>query len=247
MTIPSSGPPDPPASSLHNPAGARSSRSQQFAWGPASQHSARRGLTPISTAFTSSNPASARPAGAAPDPNLQQPLSPAAGAHSSTSALNLRHPQSRTSSISSSSPWSPVLSGSQQLPSSQLLQSARSRTIASSSNNPSSASSAAALPPAAQVGGGGASSGGGGASRDIGSSPSLSIPHSTIASPSSTSNPASAQGTGQGSLSRIIIAQVFLLLSTIKEGGGSQAEQLKRVGRDLPKISPSSLTILPAR
>ncbi|KAI9686875.1 MAG: hypothetical protein M1822_002628 [Bathelium mastoideum] len=240
MTFPSSGPLDPRAAPPHTAAGSRSSRSQQFAWGSTSQHSARRDLTPISTAFASSNPTAGRPAGAASEASSQQPLSPITGAHPPASAAaNLRNPASRTSSISSSSPWSPVLAGSQQLPSSQLLPSARSRTIASAPNNPSSASSAAALPPAAQVGGGGASGGGGGASRDTGSSPSLSIPHSSIASPSNTSNPASAQGTGQGGLSRIIIAQVFLLLSTIKEGGGAQAEQLKRL------IDESSMEVFP--
>ena len=230
MTFLSSGPPDPPATSSNNAAGARSSRSEQFAWGPASQHPPRRGLTPISTAFGSSSSASGRLAGIAAESTAQQPLSPTAGTHPSTSAFNLRNPASRSSSISSSSPWSPVLSGPQQLPSSQLL---RSRTIASSSNNPSSASSAAALPTAAQAGGGGASGGGGGAPRDSRSSPSLSISHSSIASPSNTSNPASAQGTGQGGLSRIVVAQVFLLLSTIKEGGGSQAEQIRRVSPHL--------------
>ncbi|KAL9086881.1 MAG: hypothetical protein Q9165_006887 [Trypethelium subeluteriae] len=225
MTFPSSGPPDPRATSSHNAGGARSSRSQPFAWGSTSQHATRRGLTPISTAFGSANSPSSRPA----ETSSQQPLSPVAAAQPSTSAFNLRHPASRTSSISSSSPWSPILPGSQQLPSSQLLSSARTRTIASSSNNPSSASSAAALPTAAQVGGVGASAAGGGAPRDTRSSPSVSIPHSSIASPSNISNPASAQGTGQGGLSRVIVAQVFLLLSTIKEGGGSQTEQIKRV------------------
>ncbi|KAI9709694.1 MAG: hypothetical protein M1820_003096 [Bogoriella megaspora] len=227
MTFPSSGAPDSRANSTSSAVGARSSRSSQFAWGPPPQQPSRRGLTPISTAFGASNSNPSRAA----DPfgsSSQQPLSPIAAANPPSTTTRPRQITSRASSLSSSSPWSPSLSGTQQLSSSQLLSSAKSKTIASA-NNPSLASSAVPLPTASQSGGAGAPGGGGGASRDTRSSPSLSLSHSNIASPSTTSNPTTAQASSQGGLTRIVIAQIFLLLSTIKDGSGSQAEQIRKL------------------
>ena len=80
-------------------------------------------------------------------------------------------------------------------------------------------------------GGGGGSSGGGGSLKLARASPSLTQP--AVGSPSI--NPTQMQGSGQ-SLSKITIAQVFLLLSTIKEDKDkakweSQADQIRKVGR----------------
>ena len=230
MTLPSSTSHDtsaPATTSTNEPQGARTSRPQPFAWGTSGQQqSGRRGLTPISTAFGS---APNRPsASSSPSRNSFSPVS--TNFPSAPPASTNRQIASRTSSASSnSSPFSPAQPGSQQLQSHQLLLSARSRTIASSSNAPL-ASSGAALPAATQGGGGGTSSGGGGGiSRLARASPSIS--QSAAGSPASATTP-SAQTSGQ-SLSKIVIAQVFVLLSTIKEDKDkakweSQAEQIQK-------------------
>jgi CCR4-NOT transcription complex subunit 1 len=198
----------------------------QFSWGSTSQQqSGRRGIPPISTAFPSG---SSRNSTSSNSPS-RQTFSP-----SSTSFPTLpsaRNVASHTSSASStSSPYQPILSGTQQLQSGQLLPSARLRTIASSSN-PQLASSAAALPSAAQ-GGGGASSSGGGAPKLARASPSLSQ-SSTVASPNSSTNPTNLPPPGQ-SLAKIVIAQVFFLLSGMKDDKDqqkwdSQVEQIHKV------------------
>ncbi|KAF2791533.1 Not1-domain-containing protein [Melanomma pulvis-pyrius CBS 109.77] len=175
--------------------------SQQHPWG-SSRHQQSTRLTPISTAF-------AQEQRNTPSPNGTRPaFSPAASNFPSLPPSSTRLVGSRKSSAASStsSPFSPSHTG-QQLPVSQLL-SARSRTIAP---NPTShlASSAAALPTALQ-GGGGTSSSGGGASKLARASPSLST-SSTVGSPNTAGNqPSSASGQN---LSRIVIAQLFLLLS----------------------------------
>ncbi|KAJ9664960.1 CCR4-NOT core subunit cdc39 [Coniosporium apollinis] len=194
---------------------------QQFSWGPSrQQQSGRRGLTPISTAFNSGAPS------ASPSRNA---FSPSQTSFPAIPPSASRHVASRASSFSSSSPFSPTNTGSQQPPSNQLLSSGRPRTIAPPGNL-SSAASAAAVPTASQ-GGGGASSSGGGGSRLARGSPSLSQ-NSNIGSPSSLSNPSSA-APGQ-SLSKIVIAQIFVLLSTIKDDKDkakwdSQADQIRKL------------------
>ncbi|KAF2006869.1 Not1-domain-containing protein [Amniculicola lignicola CBS 123094] len=173
--------------------------SQQHPWGSSRQHQNAR-LPPISTAF-------AHEQRNTPSPNGSRPgCSPAAANFPSLSASVARHVGSRKSSAASttSSPFSPSHAG-QQPPGSQLL-SARNRTIAPQTVS-QLASSAAALPTASQ--GGGTSSSGGGAPKLARASPSLST-SSTVGSPSTAANPAS--GPNQN-LSRIVIAQVFLLLS----------------------------------
>ncbi|KAF2111620.1 CCR4-Not complex component, Not1-domain-containing protein [Lophiotrema nucula] len=174
--------------------------SQQHPWGSSRQHQSTR-LPPLSTAFNHEQRNTPSPSGARPG------FSPATSSFPSLPASSARHVGSRKSSAASSSsaPFSPSHAG-QQPPVSQLL-SARTRTIAP---HPVSqlASSAAALPAALQTGGG-TSSSGGGASKLVGASPSLSA-SSTVGSPS-TSHPTS--GASTQNLSRIVIAQVFLLLS----------------------------------
>jgi CCR4-NOT transcription complex subunit 1 len=92
--------------------------------------------------------------------------------------------------------------------------------------------------PTASQGGGGAPSSGGGTTKLARASPSLSQ-SSAVGSPSTTTNPTSAPS-GQ-SLSKIVIAQVFLLLSqfgSIKEDKDkakweTQADQIRKVGQIL--------------
>ncbi|KAH7041928.1 CCR4-Not complex component, Not1-domain-containing protein [Macrophomina phaseolina] len=182
--------------------------SQQFPWGSSSQQpSGRRGLTPISTAFTStrSNSAANSPSRSSFSPVNNPP---------SVASSGTRRIISRTSSASStSSPFSPSHSGSQQQHSQgQLLSSGRSRTIASQAAS-HFASSAAALPSASQGGGGAPSTSGGGSSKVARASPSLSQ-SGNIGSPSSTTTASAPSGQ---SLAKIVIAQVFLLLSSLKE------------------------------
>ncbi|KAF2458071.1 CCR4-Not complex component, Not1-domain-containing protein [Lineolata rhizophorae] len=192
--------------------------SQQFTWGSSShQQSGRRGIAPISTAFGSQTP-NQRPGASSQSPSRAS-FSPAASAPAPTaSSRPSRAVASRASSTSSAStPFSPSQTAAQQQPvaASQLLSSggSRARNIASSTN-PHVASAAAALPNASQTGGGAASSGGGGTAKLARASPSLSQ-SSGVGSPSTTANPPTAPA-GQ-SLSKIVIAQIFLLLSSLKD------------------------------
>lgn len=214
----------------------------QSAWGPPSQpQGLRRGLPPISTASTS---ASARP---------NSSLSPSRGGFSPVNSGYQLLPSgsgkqllNRTPSISSTTPpFSLLQPGVQQAQSAQVLPSSRSRNALSASSS-QVASTATALPSSSQGGGGGGNGGGGGSLRLARASPSLS--QSSVGSPSTTSNPASASSVVQlGSLSKVVIAQVFLLLSTIKEDGDkakweSQADQIRRVGRSSIFASRCSYT-----
>ncbi|KAF2828435.1 Not1-domain-containing protein [Ophiobolus disseminans] len=172
--------------------------SQQHPWG-APRHTQSTRLTPISTAF---NPHDQRNT---PSPNASRPTySPATANFPSLPPASSRLVGSRKSSAASStsSPFSPA---GQQLPASQLL-SSRSRTIAPNAVS-QLASSAAAT---ASQGGGAHSSSGGGAPKLVRASPSLST-SSTVGSPSAAANP--AFGASSQNLSRIVIAQIFLLLS----------------------------------
>lgn len=190
----------------------------------------RRGPPPISTAFSS---ASNRPStSTSSNSPSRSTFSPSNAASTAVPAAPSRQNLSRNSSVSSnSSPFSPS-QGVQQPQTGTLLSSARSRNI--SSNNSQLASSAAGLPSASQ-GGVGANSGGGGP-KLARASPSLST-SSGIGSPV-TNNPTSAPLQGQQSLAKIVVAQVFLLLSTInqekdKAKREAQAEQITSVSQHL--------------
>jgi CCR4-NOT transcription complex subunit 1 len=201
--------------------------SQQHPWGPSRQQQ-RSGLTPISTAFAQEHAPSS-------SSGARQGFSPASNNFPSLPSLpssTVRHVGSRTSSAASStsSPFSPAYAG-QQPPASQLL-SSRTRTIAPHAAS-QQASSTAALPTVSQPGGAISTSGGGGLrlNRD---SPSLST-SSTVGSPSTSANPASAASSQN--LSRIVIAQVFLLLSQFgplkdekdRTKWDTQTEQIRKV------------------
>ncbi|KAF2872099.1 CCR4-Not complex component, Not1-domain-containing protein [Massariosphaeria phaeospora] len=173
---------------------------QQHPWGAPRNHQSTR-LAPISTAFAQEqrntpSPSSSRPA-----------FSPASSSFPSLPAATSRHAGSRKSSAASSTstPFSPSHTG-QQPPASQLL-SSRTRIIASQPTSYLGSSAAAA---AASQSGGGTSSGGG-ASKLARASPSLSA-SSTLGSPNTSANPAGSSASVQN-LSRIVIAQLFLLLS----------------------------------
>ncbi|KAF2191169.1 Not1-domain-containing protein [Zopfia rhizophila CBS 207.26] len=197
--------------------------SQRYPWGSSRQHQNAR-LTPISTAYTQDQRSTPSPSGS------RAGFSPATSNFPFLPLTSTRHVGSRKSSASSTSPFSPSHTG-QQPPASQLL-SSRSRTIAS---QPASqlASSAAALATASQ-GGGATSSSGGGGPKLARASPSLST-SSTVGSPNTTTNPTSS-ASGQN-LSRIVIAQIFLLLSQFgpvkeekdKAKWDQQSEQIRKL------------------
>jgi len=231
MTFP---PPHPAAqnsiaSSTIKSSGIRPLRSQQSAWGiPGSVAGAGRGLTPLSTDL-SSDPAARNRNSSSASPFLPTFSSIV---NSSTSS---GHSRNNYSASSSNSPFPPLQTGSQQPSSSQIL-SPRSRTITPSSQ-PTLASSAAASTTASQGGGG---SGGGGAPRSQTFSPllaqqSLSSPTTNTFDRSAFTGSASSSATsGQSSVSKIVVTQVFLLLGSITEKEGrakweSQAEQIRKV------------------
>ncbi|KAH8732494.1 hypothetical protein GQ44DRAFT_183885 [Phaeosphaeriaceae sp. PMI808] len=191
--------------------------SQQHPWG-APKHNQSTRLAPISTAFT-------QEARNTPSPSASRAAySPAAASFPSLPAASSRLVGSRKSSVASSTsaPFSPA---GQQLPASQLL-SSRSRTIAPNNAVSQLAFSAAA---AASQGSGTQSSSGGGASTLVRASPSLSA-SSTVGSPGTSTNP--APGTSTKNLSRIIAAQISLVLSQVGPPKDDESHE-SRTKRDM--------------
>lgn len=230
MTFP---PPHPAAqnsiaSSTSKSSGIRPLRSQQSAWGlPSSVAGAGRGLTPLSTDLSSDPAARTRNSSSA------SPFVPTFS--SVVNSTSSGHSRNNYSASSSNSPFPPLQTGLHQ-PSNQQILSPRSRTITPSSQ-PTLASSAAASSTASQ---GGAGSGGGVAPRSQTFSPllaqqSLSSPTTNTFDRSAFTGSASSSATsGQSSVSKIVVTQVFLLLGSITEKEGkakweSQAEQIRKV------------------
>ena len=249
-------PPPPPsaqssiASSSDKLSSVRVVRPQQTAWGaPGQQPGARRGLTPLSTTDLTSPSApvgspSRRLTGAnntAQNPSAASPLSSTFSSVLTTShrlGANRNNPSPSTTA----SPFTANQSGSHQAPQSAIpgISSPRSRAL-----TPSSASQFApgVTPINTSTGGGGGSGpGGGGSTRNTPFSPPLSGTN-TISSPtastfekSSTLVSGSNLASGQSSLSKISVAQVFLLLDSITEKEGkakweSKAEQIRKVSK----------------
>ncbi|KAJ4332039.1 CCR4-NOT core subunit cdc39 [Didymella glomerata] len=160
--------------------------SQQHPWG-APRHNQSTRLTPISTSAAHDQHNTPSPSGS------RQPYSPAASSFPSLPSASSRLVGSRKSSAASSTSSAPFAAAGQQLPASQLL-SSRSRTNTNQT-------AIAAAPGAAS------SNSSAGGSKLVRASPSSS----TVGSPSTATNPAS--GASSQNLSRIVIAQVFLLLS----------------------------------
>jgi len=181
------------------------SRPQSQAWG-LTQPLQQSSRRGLTPISTSFNTTSARPGSSSQ--NIRNPWSPSAARSSSIS--------------SSSSPFSPPPVALQQPQPTPLQQPSRSRTAASSANPPLTSS----LAQAAGIGGGG--SGG----RLARGSPSLS--QANFNSPIAVSTPASQSTAQSGQVSKIVIAQLFLLISTIKEDKDKvkwdiQADQIRKV------------------
>lgn len=248
-------PPPPPAaqnsiaSGTSQNSGARAGRAPQSVWGlPPAVSATRRGLAPLSTDLGIST---AEHSGPPPGTIVASPFT---STFSSVVNSSNRNGGNRTiySASSSASPFTPLQAGSQQPHPSQIL-SPRSRTI-----TPSDlylASSAAASTTVSQGGGGS----GGGAARTQTFSPSL--PQQTLSSPTNSTFDRSAftgvaplpLSSGQSSVSKIVVTQVFLLLGSITEKEGkakweNQAEAIRKV-RNLVKSDlfvKWILTIMPA-
>lgn len=193
--------------------------SQQHPWGAPTHNQSTR-LPPISTAFAQQQRSSN-------DPSASRAAhSPATASFPSLPPASSRLVGSRKSSAASSTsaPFSPA---GQQLPASQLL-SSRSGSIVP---KPVSQLASSAAPNYHSAG---AQSSGGGASKLVRASPSLST-SSTVGSPSTANNP--TFGVPSQNLSRIVIAQIFLLLSQFgplkdekdRAKWETQAEQIRKV------------------
>lgn len=244
-------PPPPPSSQSSIASGTdklssnRAARSQQSAWGlSASQSNIRRGLTPLATNNLSSS--------SIPSANSRGPVqstSPAPGGSTSSpltssfsavlsSARGLPGGRSVPSPASTPSPFTTFQSGSQQhQQSGQSLSSPKFRAHTPSSHLASAAGSIA--------GGGGSGGGGGGTGSSRGATFSPLLSGNTVNSPTGfpSDKPGSAASgaaahAGQSSLTKISIAQVFLLLDSITEKEGrekweTKAAQIHKVGQSI--------------
>jgi len=206
---------NPPGSIIDRTSGSTPPRPQQAAWGPSLQSLGRRPLAPLST----SNTTHSTRLGGSQSPRNQErsPWSPTVGGTSQGSGTNRQ--QTRSSSIaSSSSLFSPSPSSQQQALLGSLLSAGRSRAIGTPTTLQNSSST---------QGVGGSASSSGPSSKTFRASPSLT--QSGFGSPIASSNSTTQLGQS-GSLSKIAIAQVFLLLSTMKEDkDGSKANQVMKV------------------
>ncbi|KAE8150549.1 CCR4-Not complex component, Not1-domain-containing protein [Aspergillus avenaceus] len=230
-------PPPPPSSQSSIASGAdkssssRPGRSQQSAWASSiSQSSIRRGLTPLATNNLASSafpsvPSRGPPQSSSPGPGGST-SSPLTSSFSAVLSSARGHPVGRNlpSPASTPSPFTSFQSGSQ--PHQQPGQSIASPKFRS--HTPSSGSHLASA--AGSIAGGGGSGGGGGgtgSSRGATFSPLSSGP--TVNSPTGfpSDKPGSAASgaaahSSQSSLTKISIAQVFLLLDSITEKEGRE-------------------------
>jgi CCR4-NOT transcription complex subunit 1 len=213
---------NPSGSSIDRISGSSPSRPQHAAWGPSQQSLGRRVLAPLSTSIAAN---SARPGGSQ-SPRSQQDRNPWSPITNNTlsQSTSLNRQTARSSSITStSSPFSPSPSSQQQALLGSLLSSGRSRAVGPSTTSQTSPGLHGSL------GIGAIGSNSAGSAKSYRASPSL--PQSGFGSPTLPSHSSGQTSAGQsGSLSKIAIAQVFLLLSTMKEDrDGSKANQVMKV------------------
>lgn len=238
-------PPPPPssqssiASGTDKSSSTRPTRAQQSAWGSssASQSNLRRGLTPLATNNLSSSsiPSSTSrgpPQSSSPGPgaSTSSPLTSSFSAVLS-SARGLSGARNAPSPASTSSPFASFHTGSQsQQPQPQQQQSGQS--VSSPKFRAHTPSSGSHLASTAISGGGGIGGGGGGTSSSRGVFSPLS--GTTVNSPTGfpsdkpgSSASGAAAHASQSSLTKISIAQVFLLLDSITEKEGKEKWETK--------------------
>ncbi|KAK1143013.1 CCR4-NOT core subunit cdc39 [Aspergillus melleus] len=235
-------PPPPPSSQSSIASGTdksssstRPGRSQQSAWGSSvSQSNVRRGLTPLATnnlASTSISSASSRgpPQSSSPGPGGST-SSPLTSSFSAVLSSARGHQVGRNvpSPASTPSPFTSLQSGSQQhqQPGQSLASPKfRAHTPSSGSHLASAAGSVA--------GGGGSGGGGGGTGSSRGATFSPLLSGTTVNSPTGFSDKPGSAASGaathasQSSLTKISIAQVFLLLDSITEKEGREKWETK--------------------
>lgn len=221
-------PSSPSQDSSHtgNPTGARSTRLQHSPWqGSSNRQPTRRGLPPISTAsgIPSRGPGNTSSPSRAVFSPTRQDLNPSAPAAN-------RQVTSRHSSTSSTHSFgiSAVAAQHQHHVSGSIYSGSRARPGISSTGSPRLTSPITGVPSASQSTFGVS---GGGSARFTRQSPSLSL--STTSSPVSSSGPHSATASS-GQLTSLVITQLNILLSTIKEDGDSakwqaQADKIHRL------------------
>ncbi|KAK4547743.1 hypothetical protein LTR36_000701 [Oleoguttula mirabilis] len=211
---PPSHPQEPSSSSTAIPT--RSTRLQQTTWPSSnSRQTSRRGLTPISTGA----PGIPRPGSSTSSPS-RSTFSPTGFASNHASVASNRQVASRQSSTSSiNSLTSPSAAGYYAPGSIHSGQRSRAPTTTGS---PRLASSLASLSSLSQGASGGLA-GGGGTFRLARHSPSVSA--STVGSPVSSTG-----GGSSGQLTSLVLTQLNILLSTIKENNfRTQAEKIRRL------------------
>lgn len=212
-------PPPRPPSNAHTPSQESFPGSASGAWSSLQQsHEGRRELSPISTTFNQN-----RPSTASYDLTSRSPWSPlgsAVGVTSPTAASSGRQ-SARSPSITSPPGIAPppgLSSGAN-----------RSRNIASISNPLQASAAAASSRPL-----GGAGSSGGSSSRNVRASPSLSQSSHTPTTPTLGYSSSISGQAGSGSVDKITTAQLFILLSQVKDERDASkletaAERLKKV------------------
>lgn len=236
MSFPSSNSQDPSYSNSPTST-ARNTRVQPSVWGSSNQNQGpRRGLTPISTALGATQN---RSGASSPSRNTFSPT------HSAfNTAQTARQISSRQSSASSSSSLFSPQSSSQQAPHT------RSRNT-TSTGSPLLASSAAGSTSAIQSSGA-FSSGGGGASRFVRASPSLSQSAGGGSPISSSHSSGTHSGAPSGQLTSLVITQLNILLSTIREDKDrtkweNQAEKIRKVSQHVTRCTWTKLIHATAR
>ncbi|PGH17814.1 hypothetical protein AJ79_00955 [Helicocarpus griseus UAMH5409] len=224
------------ASGTDKPSASRTARSHQSVWGSsASQSNVRRGLAPLSTNLSNSN-ASGSPPRRPTQSHSPAPSTSATSPLASTFSAVLTSSSRLSNSRNNPSPASTPASFSLQQTGGQQQSQQPGQTISSPkprSLTPSSASHLATstAPGGGSGGGGGGGGGGAGISRSAAFSPLLT--GTTINSPTGFSSEkagsaaTSGANAGQSSLSKISVAQVFLLLDSINEKEGKEKWEAK--------------------
>lgn len=222
------------ASGTDKPSASRSTRSQQSPWGIAtSQSTSRRGLTPLATNNLPSSSISASSSRRPPQSHSPGPTgsttSPLTSSFSAVLTSTSRFPRNNPSPIPTSSSFTSLQSGAQQQAHSvQSITSPKSSTLPSSAGS-YLASTASTTGGGSGGGGGGGGGGGPGISRGATFSPLLAgtTVNSPTGFPSDKPSSATTSGAGQSSLSKISVAQVFLLLDSINEKEGKEKWETK--------------------
>ncbi|KMP07790.1 general negative regulator of transcription subunit 1 [Coccidioides immitis RMSCC 2394] len=225
------------ASGTAKPSASRPVRSQQSPWGTAaSQNPIRRGLTPLATnisSSTSGSPSRRPPQSHSPAPSASA-TSPLTSSFSAVLSSTSRFAVGRNNPSPASTPasFAALQAGAQQQhqqQSGQSLTSPKFRALTPSSAS-HLATSATSSTGGGGSGGGGGGGGGSGVSRGATFSPRLTGVNSPTGFASDKPNSASAAsavGSSQSSLSKISVAQVFLLLDSINEKEGKEKWETK--------------------